>query len=404
MGLIAAASATRFVLPALLPRGAGARAVGVERPLLAAVRGAQRLRWPLAVVVMIAAALPLLHAGEFWESELQSMSPVPAADLRLDQQLRRDMGSPDVRHIVIAPAPTAEAALALSETLDARLSALVPSGALAGVDAPSRFLPSRAAQQARQAALPDGTTLAANLARATADLPFRADLFQPFLADVAAARTAPLLDRASLQGTTLALRVDSLLVEREGQWLAMLPLSGVADPAPIARAIADAGGAVALLDLKRESDTLLASYRREAVLLSLIGSAAIAVLLVAALRSPRRALAVLAPLVGAVLVVTAALTLGAHKLSIFHLFGLLLVVAVGSNYALFFERQDLGAEAAGRTVTSLVLANLCTVAGFGALGFSTIPVLHDLGTTVAAGTFLSLILSAVWTPRRPTRV
>jgi predicted exporter len=404
-GLLVAAAATRFVLPHLLPRSfAGVRATGIEPVLLAAVRRAGPLRWPLAVVVLGAALLPLLHDGSFWESELASMSPVPAADMRLDQQLRRDMGSPDVRHIVIAPADTAEAALALSEALEARLAPLIATGGLSAVDAPSRYLPSRGAQAARRAALPDGATLAADLRRATADLPFQPDLFQPFLADVAAARTAPLLERASLQGTTLALRLDSLLVEREGKWLAMLPLSGVTDPAPIARALVGAGagagvgGDVALLDLKRESDTLLEAYRREAVLLSLVGSLAIAVLLAVALRSPRRAMAVLAPLAGAVLLVTAVLTLGTQKLSIFHLFGLLLVVAVGSNYALFFERQDLAADGAGRTVTSLVLANVCTVAAFGVLGFSTIPVLHQLGTTVAAGTLLSLVLSAVWTP------
>ncbi|MBV8166672.1 MAG: MMPL family transporter [Alphaproteobacteria bacterium] len=404
-GLLVAAGATRFVLPLLLPRDfAGARASALEPVLLAAVRRGGRLRRPLAVAVLATALLPLLHAGSFWESEIQSMSPVPRADLQLDQQLRREMGSPDVRHIVIATAADADAALAASEALEARLTPLIAGGALTGIDAPSRYLPSRATQRAHQAALPDPSRLADDLRLAVADLPFQPDLFQPFLVDVAAARTAPLLDRASLQGTTLALRVDSLLVEREGHWLAMLPLSGVTDPAPIARAIDGLGGDVALLDLKRESDTLLAAYRHEAVLLSLIGSLAIAALLVAALRSWRRAAAVLAPLAGAVLLVTVALTLGAQKLSIFHLFGLLLVVAVGSNYALFFERQNLAADDAGRTVTSLVLANLCTVAGFGVLGVSRIPVLHELGTTVAAGTFLSLILSAVWTPRRPTRV
>jgi predicted exporter len=404
-GLLVAAGATRFVLPRLLPRQfAGARASALEPVLLAVVRRGGRLRRPLAALVCATALLPLLHQGSFWESELQSMSPVPTADLKLDQQLRREMGSPDVRHIIVATARDADAALAASEALEARLTPLIAAGALTGLDAPSRYLPSRAAQRARQAALPEPTVLDAPLREAAANQPFRPDLFQPFLADVAAARAAPLLDRASLQGTTLALRLDSLLVERDGHWLAMLPLGGVTDPAPIARAIADLGNDAALLDLKRESDTLLAAYRHEAVLLSLIGSLAIAVLLAVALRSPRRAAAVLAPLAGAVLLVTAALTWGEHRLSIFHLFGLLLVVAVGSNYALFFERQDLAAADAGRTVTSLVLANLCTVAGFGVLGVSRIPVLHDLGTTVAAGTFLSLILSAVWTPRRPSRL
>jgi predicted exporter len=112
----------------------------------------------------------------------------------------------------------------------------------------------------------------------------------------------------------------------------------------------------------------------------------------------RRVWVVAAPLGMAVIVTAAVLSLGGQRLSIFNLFGLLLVVAVGSNYCLFFERQDLGAPEAGRTVASLVLANLCTVIGFGVLALSGIPVLHGIGTTVAVGALLSIIFSAIWTP------
>jgi predicted exporter len=102
-----------------------------------------------------------------------------------------------------------------------------------------------------------------------------------------------------------------------------------------------------------------------------------------------------APLAAAVLLTTALLTLGAHRLSIFNLVGLLLTVAVGSNYAIFFERQDWADPHAERVLASLVLANLCTVIGFGVLAFAHFPVLRDIGTTVAAGAFLSLIFSAI---------
>ena len=48
---------------------------------------------------------------------------------------------------------------------------------------------------------------------------------------------------------------------------------------------------------------------------------------------------VIAPLVLAVLVVSAALSRWrVRSLTILHLIGLLLIVAVGSNYALFFDR------------------------------------------------------------------
>jgi predicted exporter len=119
------------------------------------------------------------------------------------------------------------------------------------------------------------------------------------------------------------------------------------------------------------------------------------VLLIASLRSARRVFAVLAPLAAAVLVTTAALALIAESLSIFHLVGLLLVVAVGSNYSLLFDRQASSDDDRRRTVVSLVLANATTVIGFGLLAFSRVPVLHDIGVTVGTGAVLALVFSAI---------
>jgi predicted exporter len=94
-------------------------------------------------------------------------------------------------------------------------------------------------------------------------------------------------------------------------------------------------------------------------------------------------------------VTLAVLRLGGHALSIFNLFGLLLVVAIGSNYCLFFDRQRGDPGGMARVLSSLLLANGCTVVGFGVLALSQTPVLHDLGLPVAIGTFLSLVFASI---------
>jgi predicted exporter len=286
-----------------------------------------------------------------------------------------------------------------SERVTTRLAALVTAGVIAGFDSPSQILPSEATQRDRLAALPDDATLRDRLTEALQGLPLRADAFAPFLADVAAARATPLLQRADLDGTGFGLQLDALLLQHPASWSALLPLRGVTDATALASAIAslDLPGLV-FLDLRRESDNLLASYRAEALTLSAIGGLAIVLLLVAALREPRRIAAVLLPLVAAVLSTAALVTADGARLSIFNLFGLLLVVAVGSNYCLFFERHDGGQT---RMVASLVLADLCTVIGFGILAFSQVPVLHGIGGTVAIGACLSLMFGAVLSPKRP---
>jgi len=145
-----------------------------------------------------------------------------------------------------------------------------------------------------------------------------------------------------------------------------------------------------VLDVKGEVDRLYTSYLAEVLRLSLAGFAGIVVLLLIFLRSPARTLKVVAPLVLAVLTVTACLVLIGEQLTILHLIGMLLIVAVGSNYALFFDR-----ERAPLTLASLLVANAATVLGFGVLSFSSVPILQALGSTVAPGAFLALVFSAL---------
>jgi len=151
---------------------------------------------------------------------------------------------------------------------------------------------------------------------------------------------------------------------------------------------------VLFVDMKDESDHLYSGYLNEVILLSLGGLLAIVGLLLWVFRSPSRVLRIVAPLVAAVITVTAGLLVLGQQLIILHLVGLLLVVAVGSNYALFFERAD--DPVSPRTLASMLFANLTTVAGFGLLAFSKVSILQAMGVTVAPGVILALIYSAIF--------
>ncbi len=397
VGLIVAVLTARWVLPVLLPQNFVAPSVGVIAPsILGAVRLAPRLAKPTMVLLFLVGAGLLLHRGAYWNDQLSSLSPVPLHQQKQDESMRQALGAPDVRHLVVIHAPNQEAALRASEKVEARLQPLLSQGMLAGIDAASHYLPSRAMQTARQQALPEEDVLRANLQAAQRGLPFRADLFAPFYAAVATAKTQAAVTREDLRGTNLALKVDSLLVRRGSDWVAMLPLRGVRAPVEIARQVSDGDANAVLLDLKTESDALYRSYLRNALSSAWIGFAVIVFLLLLSLRAIVRVLRVLLPLAAAVLVVSAGLVLSGQVLTLFHLVGLLLVVAIGSNYALFFDRREDAADERGRMLASLVFANLSTVIGFGLLGFSHAPVLQAIGITVAAGTVLSLIFSAIF--------
>ncbi len=401
-GLVAAAGVTRFVLPDLTPPDFFATGAGVlARPLLVVMSRRQWLRPAVALLVLAASVVLLAHRGGFWDEDLTKMSPIPAAEQRLDQALRHEAGVPDLRYFVVFRRSGEQVALAESEAAAALLERLVATHTLGGFDVPSEILPSDRTQRKRRATLPDAGELRARFALALAGLPFRPGIFAPFFRDTAATKRARLLTRADLPAP-LRLQFDSMLFERDDGWNVVAPLTDVADPKRIVASLAASGQqGLTFVDIHQESDRLLHTYQREATLLASIGSLAIVILLFIGLRAPARVAFVVAPLAASVIVTAALLTLNGGRLSIFMVVGFLLIVAVGSNYCLFFERLYHTPESQRRSVASIVLANLCTVSAYGLMSLSGIPVLHDIGVTVAAGTFLSLIFAAIVSVRVP---
>ena len=164
-----------------------------------------------------------------------------------------------------------------------------------------------------------------------------------------------------------------------------------------------------MVQIQSELSALYAHYLGEAKWQAALGALAVVLLLYGHLRAARQALrrliALLVPLAAAVLLVMGGLAVAGVALGVLHLVGFLLVVAVGSNYALFFDhlaQSRSGPVDDSETLASLLLANLTTVASFGLLATSGVAVLAAIGQVVAPGAALALILSAAFrSSRRP---
>lgn len=412
-GLLAAATTTRFVLPMLptapIPRARIKRLGGLVARVVGAAR---RLRWPAAALALGALLLVMTGRDALWAEGLAGLNPAPLHLQRLDAELRQDTGVPDLQHMVVVTAPTQDAALQAAEQIGQRLAPLVSAGTVAGFDSPARVLPSANTQTARRAALPAPDELRARLQQALAGLPLQAERLAPFVQDVTTAREQPLLTAEELNGTSFGFMLSTLLLPRAEGWSVLLPIhlpEGAADAQVSAfRAALEpllaapvAGAQAFYLDLQAQTTSVFGRYLDEALGLAALGGGVIVLLLGLALRHPRRLLRVLLPLASAVLIVMAAHLLLGVRMTLLHLVGLLLIVAVGSNYALFFnQRVDEAKPGAGMprhtALASLALANLSTMIGFGALGFSQVPVLRAIGTTVGPGALLALLLAMAW--------
>ncbi|PKO35431.1 MAG: hypothetical protein CVU34_03795 [Betaproteobacteria bacterium HGW-Betaproteobacteria-7] len=404
-GVVTAALVTRFVLPKLSADEypmRDLRPLGVR--LQAVIERLHVLRWPVILLALAAAALLISERGALWNPSLSALSPVSAADSDVDMALRADLGAPDSRYLVLVNGIDQESTLQAAEAVGRHLDGLVAAGQIAGYDSPARFLPSQSSQSARQAYLPEADEVRQRLAEALQDSPLAASKLEPFLADLAVARQQAPLSRADLDGTHLGLAVDALLLHGRQGWSALLPLRPTAsdiEAGQLRQALAGSGAL--FIDMKTEFNQLYNDYLQEAMLLSLSGLGAVLVLLGATLRSPRRLAAVMLPLLLAVIIVIAGLYLAGERLHLLHLIGMLLIVAVGSNYALFFDRAEENHGLDPETLASMLIATVTTSIGFGTLALSEVPILHAVGVTVGPGAFLALLLAAIFVPRGTVR-
>ncbi len=438
-GLVAAATVTRFVLPALpvapVPMN---RIMWLGERMGRLSAGARWLRWPVAALVLAALFVVMQGRSQLWSEGLSGLNPAPMDLQQLDADLRKDAGAPDMQHMVVVSAPTQDAALRAAEQIEQNLQPLVTSGQIRGVETPTRFLPSMATQQARRSALPDEAELRTRLTAALAGLPLQASRLEPFVKDVEQARSAPPLTPDLLRGSSFAFAVQSLLLQRENGWSVLMPLR-LPEGATVAQANSVKASAnellaptspdfdVFYLDLEEQATSMFGQYLHQALILSMIGGLCVVLLLAVALRNPMRVLRVVLPLAGAVILVMAGHVLGGIRMTLLHLVGLLLIIAVGSNYALFFtqrighsstndpltssHRRDHSPAAENRNsvaelprsaaLASLALANVSTMIGFGVLSLSKVPVLYAIGTTVGPGALLALLLAMSWSTNEP---
>ena len=402
MGVLVAGIATQYLIPWLL----GDHVLAFRRLQVPGSNFLDRSRWPsvVAVLVVVAAAAWLMHLyPSWWQRDLAGISPVPPKMRALDAALRQDMGAPEVSMFVASRGGSQEAALQAAESVLPVLDGWQQKKWIRSFDSPAKYLPTLDTQRARLHTLPERVVLEKNLAAALKGLVFRPDAFTPFVDDVAAARVASPVTMASYAGTPLGARLSALVVELDGQWLALTPLGGlssVGNTQLLAQdLVANAQTNSQVVNLSQVSSDMVDGFRKEALSQAAWGAGLILLLLVVGLRSAKRALRVALPAAAALVLTVAVLVALDARLSVFHLVALLLVLGIGLNYALFFERVALDADERSRTRLALAVCSISTIVTFGFLALSSTPVLHAIGSTVALGAVLALLMSALWARR-----
>lgn len=394
-GLLVAAATTRFLLPRLVTPGLVIRPL-IPCPSPGRVQGLRKLRPFIALPFIVGVALLAQSDAKLTQDDLAELSPVPVEQRNLDEALRRDMGAPDVRHIIAVRGKTVEEALQASEDFAPTLQSLIGQKAIEGYDMAAKYLPSARTQLARRAALPEPAKLEGALTRAASGLPFRPGLFAPFLQDVAAARGQEPVDAAALARTPLSAVIDGLLYRQADEAIAYIVLIGVKQPDAIAASVTQNRQPNLLyIDIKGEMNSLVSNYLAETLRTLGWGALAILACLSFGLRRPAAVLRTLMPIALAGVTTVVVLPLIGQPLSVFHMVALMLMVGVGLDYSLFFNRS-IGDESEWcRTFRAVVMCAVTTLLSFGLLAFCTTPVMRGIGSAVAIGVACAFVFSLV---------
>ncbi len=389
-GITAAALSSAWLAPAAAAPAAH-RTAPAEPPAL---------RYLPALVLAAVSTLVLLNLQArhlLFNDNLASLTPVPAAVLAADADIRRHLGVTDIRYLLAVRSGNLEQTLQATEQTSAHLQELAAAGALDSFQAVTQILPSLARQQQRRARLQAQLQLPGGqnpFEQALAESDFVAGAFAPFREYWRqAGSAAPLTLEALNSSPPLAAAAGNLLYRDSRGWVSLIYLRNLHAVEQV-RSTLHNTPKVQWIDLKSTAEAQVSAYREQLLQVLLLALAAIALLLVLAVKL-RRQLWVLGTVAAAVAAAAAVIAAWQGGLSLFDLVALTLVAGLGLDYALFYSRPDGGPDTHDRQATTAAVS-MCAISSllvFGVLSLSSIPVLSGIGSTVSTGVLAAYLLA-----------
>ena len=397
LGILGALVATRVILPNLIsvapaPNATRSNAASfLARGLESLRQHRTGLRFGLgAAAVLTCFSIPFV----VWNDDVFSLNfPVDQAWASEDREVREWLTQMDMGRFVVAIASDDQQGLERNDAVHARITEAQKKGIVEDFRSLHVFLPSVRLQKENFARLRAVPNLATRYVDALEAEGFHRNAFRSFEEMLGASSDAPApLEFADLAGTSLVDLVAPFRVELDDRVAFITFLKGVKSANEIEAAISGLPD-VHYFDQQKFIGELYGRYRVRVMLLVGAGLIAVALLLFARFRSLNDTIATLAPALAAASTTLAILCLTGSRINLLHLLGLLLVLSIGVDYAIFLVSTQRSGDSQKATLLSLCIACASTCVSFGMLSFSAFPALHALGFTTGLGTLLSLVFA-----------
>lgn len=309
---------------------------------------------------------------------MQSLDPVLLAE---QEEIKKITGVGGSMQFVAIEAADDEAALQRAENVADILDQLRSEGVLAAHRGPADFIPSLKRQAENQALI--------------GKLDWSKQVQKIGLPMATKPETGAIELQQVLQRDAFTFLKEWVLAP--GQHV--IALDDVRNSTKLRQALAGIDG-VRFLDAAGDFSERLATYRYRAIWL--IGLSALLMVAPLAWRyGLKGGLTVLMPSVTALFMTPALIAFCGEPISFFHIMGLILVLAIGVDYATFCAETDHAHRPA--TMLAVLLDMSTTLLSFGVLAFSSVFAVHAFGLTMLFGILIAFLLAPLAGAVNPLR-
>jgi predicted exporter len=392
VGLSAAWLTVFLLLPWLLQHPS-------RRDPVAAVAGPQRfLVWWQATAskkfCLVFSALALCVSVPGWfklsgNDDVHLLVSRPPALLEQEEEIRELTGFGNGSQFFLVEGATPDAVLVRAEELTTRLERLTAEGEISGFQSISAFVPSAQRQSQNRAYWRDKVFAdEAGLRRLLDEAGLRDEIAQKLIGQFHASTNSVLPVDEWLNSPLAAPFRHLWLGQTAGGFAAIVQPQGVRDVAGLEAASTGLAG-VTFVDKAGSVSRLFKEYRQWGGLW-LFAAAGLVYGVLCLRYGPRQAVFVLLPTLLAMALALGVFGYLGSPLTLFNLMGLILVLGVGVNYAIFLREGGVRAAA---TLAGVLLSAGTTLLSFGLLAFSSMPALSGFGLTLLLGIGITVALS-----------
>lgn len=337
-------------------------------------RGPQRI---LLVLITLVIGFGLFRFQS--DDDIRRLQDLPV-ELQTEHQAIQDIiGNDQAGQYFLIESTDQELALQAEERLVSGLDRLIADQALTGYSALSSLVPSIARQTQNRTWIA-ATLLDGQLADYLTGIGYEAEAGYD-------SHASGFLVPSDLSEFDAATRL--MLTNEDGQSVQMVLLNGVQDLDALI-ALAERDDNVKFIDTTAEISATLAQYRLQSLYLLALASAVITIFLT--LRyGVSRGLRIAAIPISAVILTPLILAILGSTFTFFNAIALILVLALGLDYVLFFAEST--ADHLHISFLANTLSALSTLLAFGLLTFSQQYAVHAFGVTILTGVTLAFLLA-----------